>query len=99
MTRSRGAAGQSTVLVLAVLLVVAAVALALVGLGAEGVQRGRLQAIADVTALAAAHGRDIGETVAARNGVDLVDLREATDGSVTVTVAHDGRRATASATT
>ena len=32
-------------------------------------------------------------------GVDLVDLREATDGSVTVTVAHDGRRATASATT
>lgn len=97
--RARGSAGQSTVLVLAILFVTAAIALAIVSLGAEGVQRGRLQAIADLTALAAAHGGAAGHAVAQRNGVDLVSVREGDDGSVVVTIERDGRRAIASATT
>jgi hypothetical protein len=91
--------GQSTVLAIAVMVVLVVVGAALIGLGSEGVERGRLQAVADLTALASAHGDAEGASVAARNGTSLVQVVHEDDGAVTVVVERDGRRATASATT
>lgn len=96
--RRRGSAGQSSVLLLAVLFVLAAVVAALVGLGAESVHRGRVQAIADLTALAATHGESEGRSIAGANGAAIVALSEGSEGAVTVTIERGGRRAVASAT-
>lgn len=81
------------------MVVVGAIVGALVELGAESVARGRLQAAADLTALAAAHDAAAGAAVATSNGVALVEVRPGADRSVTVVVARDGRRAVASAST
>ena len=98
MTRGRES-GQATVLLVAVMFVTAALVAALVGLGAELVQRGRLQAAADLTALAAAHDRRLGADVASRNGATLVDVRRSDEHTVVVTVERGGRRAVAAADT
>jgi len=98
VTRARpGERGQATILLIGVLVVVVVIAAALIELGAEGTRRGRLQAVADLTALAAVHASDDGAGVARRNGAAVVSIDRGGDGSVTVVVESDGRRAVASA--
>lgn len=97
--RRRGERGQATLWSVIVLAVLGAVAAALLGLGAEAVHRGRLQTVADLTALTAAHPELDPAVVAAANGASLVSVDHHPDLSVTVVVTDDGRRAVASAST
>lgn len=97
MSRARGDGGQSSLLAIAVVLVVAAVCGALVELGAELTVRGRAQAVADLVALAATWGEEPAEQVARRNGAELVSLVTSGD-RAEATVELDGRRAVAAAT-
>lgn len=88
--------GQASVLAIGVIVLIAAVGGALVGLAAELVARGRAQAVADLTALAATWGDDRATTVAGRNGATVLSIDHAGSRSqVVVEVA--GRRATAAA--
>lgn len=95
-TRRSDEAANASFLMIGVIAVVMAIAVALLGLGAVGVERGRLQAVADLTALATARGDDEGATVARRNGVVLVST-DRSGSMVTVVVERDGQRATAAA--
>ncbi|MFN8049880.1 MAG: pilus assembly protein TadG-related protein [Acidimicrobiales bacterium] len=88
--------GQSTLLMAGVMVVIAVIGGALGQLGMEIVGRARVQAVADLTALAASHGDAEGTSIARRNGAVVVQLDH--DGDVvTVVVQVDGRRAVASA--
>lgn len=88
--------GQSTILLVGVVTVVVAIAGALVSLAAVGIERGRVQAVADLTALATARSDADGASVARRNGAHVVSIER--DGSVvTVVVDRDGTRAVATA--
>jgi len=98
VTRRRGVAGQATPLLLVVIALASVASLAFVELGSEGVQRGRLQAVADVTALAAAHDVAAAADVAAANSATVVSVHEDADGVVTVVVERGDRRAVAAAT-
>lgn len=79
-----------------VILVLASIGGALVEFGGEAVLRGRLQAVADLTALAAAQPDLDASTVAFENGARLESIRR-DDLVVTVVVVADGRRSIASA--
>jgi hypothetical protein len=88
--------GQSSLLVVAILTVVAAIGAAIFGLGLEAVGRARAQAVADLTALAATHGDAEGGAIATANGAAHVVSRHEGD-AVTVVVDVAGRRAIATA--
>lgn len=83
-------------LVLALVLLIGAVGAAIVGLSLETAARGRVQSVADLTALAATHGTDDAGEVARRNGGRLLDV-ERDDDVTTVVVELRGRRAVAAA--
>lgn len=88
--------GQSSLLAVAVIVVVLAIGSALTGLAWELVVRGRAQAIADLTALAATWGDEHAGDVAGRNGASVVSLdHDGARSEVVIDVA--GRRATAAA--
>lgn len=89
--------GQSTVLMLGVVAVLVAIASGLVRFGGEVVERGRLQAVADMAALAAVRSPELGREVATRNGAVVVSLDAATGEDVTIVVERAGRRAVAAA--
>lgn len=92
-----GEQGQAAPLVIMIAIIVVLALGAVLGLGAEAVDRGRTQAIADLTALAAAHGDTQGAAVAARNGASIVRLSHGDNSVITVVVDREGRRAVASA--
>lgn len=89
--------GQSTVLMMGVVAVLMVIAAGLVHLGAEVVERGRLQAVADMAALASVRSVELGREVATRNGAVVVLLDRVTGDGVTVVVERAGRRAVAAA--
>lgn len=86
--------GQVVPLVMAVLVLIAALAVGVAGLGVRAVGRARAQSAADAAALAAAtvgpvpRRRAIVTAVATANGADLVTLR--TDGPVVVVTVRIG---------
>jgi hypothetical protein len=96
--RCRGSRGQSVLLLLAVVALVAAIVVAVAGVSVRLDAKARAHTAADAAALA---GVDGGAPAAARlaavNGARLVAFR--TDGQrVTVVVEVDGQQATAAAT-
>lgn len=89
--------GSVTVLTLLVVGVVAMVTILMVGTTAAAVTRGRVEAAADLTALAAAvGGHDAAVSLARLNFVRIVEFT-ARGALVTVTVSGDSATATASA--
>jgi hypothetical protein len=85
-------------LVAALVMVVAVAALGIVAVGSAELRRARVDAVADVTALAAVHDRSTGAAaVAAGNGAALLRHEVRGDGSVQVDVRLHGATASAAA--
>lgn len=97
MTQRADESGQAAPLLVVVMMVGALVISGLIALGTELRMRGRAQAIADVTALAAAADPTAAATVAASNHASVVSIEPHAGGVVTVIVDLHGRHAVAAA--
>lgn len=85
-------------LVAVVLFVTASLLVAVNRMGTTVVDRARADAYADSTALATAGGGDeVGISVMAANGAEMVAIERADDGTVRVTIEHRGHESTAAA--
>lgn len=97
MSRRADESGQAAPLLVVVMLVVGLMISGLIALGSELRLRGRAQAVADVSALAAADDPARVDRVAASNEATVVSVATAPGGVVTVVVDLHGRRAVAAA--
>lgn len=95
----RGQAGSATLLVVGVVALTVVVIAGSTRLGDAVLRQQRVQAVADVTALAGAvGGRSEASRVAQRNRAAVVAAATAADGAFGVTVRRDGVAASAAAT-